>query len=71
MTLPSVSSQMLNDTIGYIRIESFEKDTANQFEKALAELEGEGLTSLVVDLRYNGGLSIPWYRFLTIFCRKV
>ena len=27
----------------------------NQFEKALAELEGEGLTSLVVDLRYNGG----------------
>lgn len=28
---------------------------ANQFEKALAELEGEGLTSLVVDLRYNGG----------------
>ncbi len=46
---------MLNDTIGYIRIESFEKDTANQFEKALAELEGEGLTSLVVDLRYNGG----------------
>lgn len=55
MTLPSVSSQMLNDTIGYIRIESFEKDTANQFEKALAELEGEGLASLVVDLRYNGG----------------
>ena len=55
VTLPSVSSQMLNDTIGYIRIESFEKDTANQFEKALAELEGEGLTSLVVDLRYNGG----------------
>ena len=28
---------------------------ANQFEKALAELEGEGLASLVVDLRYNGG----------------
>lgn len=55
VTLPSVSSQMLNDTIGYIRIESFEKDTANQFEKALAELEGEGLASLVVDLRYNGG----------------
>ena len=55
VTLPSISSQMLNDTIGYIRIESFEKDTANQFEKALAELEGEGLTSLVVDLRYNGG----------------
>ena len=38
VTLPSISSQMLNDTIGYIRIESFEKDTANQFEKALADL---------------------------------
>ena len=66
VTLPSVSSQMLGDNIGYIHIDSFETETADQFEKAvaeldsegmkaLAELEGEGLTSLVVDLRYNGG----------------
>lgn len=55
VTLPSVASEMLTDEIGYIRIESFESDTAAQFEQALAGLEGEGMHSLVVDLRYNGG----------------
>lgn len=55
VTLPSVASEMLTDEIGYIRIESFETDTAHQFETALAELEGLGMQSLVVDLRYNGG----------------
>lgn len=55
VTLPSVESQMLNEEIGYIQIQSFESDTALQFETALAELEAQGMKSLVVDLRYNGG----------------
>ena len=55
MTLPSIDSEMLTEEIGYIRIESFETDTATQFETALAELEEQGMQSLVVDLRYNGG----------------
>lgn len=55
VTLPSVESQMLNEEIGYIQIQSFETDTAAQFEAALAELEAQGMNSLVVDLRYNGG----------------
>ncbi|MCI5872638.1 MAG: S41 family peptidase [Clostridiales bacterium] len=55
VTLPSVDSEMLTEEIGYIRIESFETDTAHQFEQALTELEGAGMQSLVVDLRYNGG----------------
>lgn len=55
VTLPSVDSEMLTETIGYIRIEAFEEDTAIQFEKALEELENAGMQSLVVDLRYNGG----------------
>lgn len=55
VTLPSVASEMLTEEIGYIRIESFEKETATQFETALAGLEGQGMKSLVVDLRYNGG----------------
>lgn len=55
VTLPSVVSEMLTDTIGYIRIESFETDTAHQFEEALLALDGMGMQSLVVDLRYNGG----------------
>lgn len=55
VTLPSVASEMLNEKIGYIRIESFETDTATQFETALANLTDQGMKSLVVDLRYNGG----------------
>lgn len=55
VTLPSVDSEMLTDEIGYIRIESFEKETATQFETALADLTNQGMHSLVVDLRYNGG----------------
>lgn len=55
VVLPSVASEMLTEEIGYIRIESFEEDTATQFEMAMAELETQGMQSLVVDLRYNGG----------------
>ncbi len=55
VTLPSVASEMLTEEIGYIRIESFETDTAAQFETALAQLENSGMHSLVIDLRYNGG----------------
>lgn len=55
VTLPSVDSEMLTDEIGYIRIESFENETATQFETALADLENQGMHALVVDLRYNGG----------------
>lgn len=55
VTLPSVSSELLQNGTGYIRIESFEEDTAKQFETELAKLEGSGIRSLIVDLRYNGG----------------
>lgn len=55
ITLPSVSHKLLEDNIGYIGIESFERETAAQFEEALEELKGQGVQSLIVDLRYNGG----------------
>jgi carboxyl-terminal processing protease len=46
---------MFEDGIGYIYIDSFEKDTANQFETAVASLEEQGMQALIIDLRYNGG----------------
>lgn len=55
ITLPSVSHEMLEDQIGYIAIESFETETALQFETALQDLESQGMQSLIIDLRYNGG----------------
>jgi carboxyl-terminal processing protease len=55
VTLPSVSYEMLEDGIGYIYIDSFEKDTAAQFENAVAALEEQGMQAMIVDLRNNGG----------------
>lgn len=50
-----VTSQVLDNNIGYIYISSFEGNTKNQFEKAYDELEKNGITSLIIDIRNNGG----------------
>lgn len=55
VTLPSISSEMLDDGIGYIHIDSFETETGAQFEQAVAELEKEEMKALILDVRYNGG----------------
>lgn len=53
--LPSVSSQMLANNIGYIQISEFQSKTAEQFENALSSLQDQGAESLIVDVRGNGG----------------
>ncbi len=55
ITLPSVSHKMLQDGIGYIHIDSFESETATQFEEAVSDLEKQGMEALVLDVRYNPG----------------
>ncbi|MBR3053404.1 MAG: S41 family peptidase [Firmicutes bacterium] len=51
----NVESASLTDEIGYIRIKSFGTETADLFDKALSELESEGKTGVVIDLRGNPG----------------
>src|SRR5262245_34963563 len=41
--------------IGYIRVVNFAQDTADELEKRLTELEGQGIKGLILDLRYNPG----------------
>ena len=53
--LPSVSSKMLEDNMGYIQITEFQKGTAKQFKKALTKLEKDGMKGLIVDVRSNPG----------------
>lgn len=53
--VPTVTYQMLEDKIGYIEITEFGEVTANQFEEAVADLQDQGMTSLMVDLRDNPG----------------
>ena len=46
---------MLNQEVGYIRLNTFSQKTAAQVEKALQDLEVQGMKQLVLDLRGNGG----------------
>ncbi|MBQ3474753.1 MAG: S41 family peptidase [Bacilli bacterium] len=55
VTLLSVSSEMLDDNVGYISISLFGSLTNSQFEKALKDLEEKGIKSLIIDLRDNSG----------------
>lgn len=55
ITLPSVSHKMFEDGIGYVHIDSFETETAAQFEEAVKDLEDQGMKALIIDVRYNLG----------------
>lgn len=50
-----ITIEMLEDNIGYLKLPSFDEDTAKDFEEKVKELESEGAKSLIIDLRNNGG----------------
>lgn len=41
--------------IGYVRITRFSENTTSELDKALGDLEGQGIGKLIVDLRWNPG----------------
>ncbi len=51
----NVSSQVLDNNIGYIYIQSFEGNVYEQFKEQYENLKKAGITSLIVDVRNNGG----------------
>ncbi len=53
--IPVVTTQMLSEGIGYLALSGFTSDSANEVKRQLAKLEENALTSLVFDLRDNGG----------------
>ena len=53
--ISTVEHRMLDGNIGYISIASFDDVTVNQFLTALEDLENQGETALIIDLRNNGG----------------
>jgi carboxyl-terminal processing protease len=46
---------MLNGTTGFITIKDFGETTSEEFERAVRTLKGQGMKSLILDLRFNGG----------------
>ena len=49
------ASYMVNDKTGYVCIQNFGEQTYNEFIVALADLNMQGMKSLIVDLRGNRG----------------
>ena len=64
INIDTVSSKILDNNIGYIRITQFNsknpfiedaKDTYNEFTEQLSNLQSQNITSLIIDLRNNPG----------------
>lgn len=54
-TATTVDSALLQDSVGYIKIWQFDGTTPSELDYALRSLTASGATSLVFDLRDNGG----------------
>lgn len=62
---------MLDESIGYIRLTRFSKNSSPEVEKAINSLLGNDLTSIVLDLRDNpGGLLNSAVSILDMFIKK-
>jgi carboxyl-terminal processing protease len=70
--LPDVPySGMLKNKVGYIKLNSFTQSASPDVKKAFSELKDQGMTSLVLDLRGNGGgLLIEAVRIVNMFVKK-
>ena len=50
-----VEGKVLENKIGYIEFSSFDEGTAEDFKAKFEELQKQGIESLIIDLRNNGG----------------
>jgi carboxyl-terminal processing protease len=48
-------SGILKDGVGYVKLTSFTQTASSEVRKSIEQLKSEGMTSLVLDLRGNGG----------------
>ena len=49
------ASYMVDDEVGYIKVNRFAKNTINEFKDGLAKLKEQNMKHLVIDLTGNGG----------------
>lgn len=55
VNLKSVSSEIINDEYGYIKIDIFALNTYEQFKSALDKITSSNIKGLIIDLRGNPG----------------
>ena len=53
--VPTVNTRLLDDNIGYLQITEFDDVTYDQFVEGMAELRGNDIKGLIIDLRSNPG----------------
>ena len=53
--LNPVKAEVLQNSIGYISFKSFDEGTADEFKAKYEEIQKQGIKSLIIDLRNNGG----------------
>jgi len=53
--VPTIEYEMLDNKIGYIYVSEFDEVTAEQFRKAVNDLDSKGQVGLIVDVRDNPG----------------
>ena len=77
----SISYELREDGIGYMKVASFDEDTAKEAKLAKLALINKGAKSLIIDLRDNGGgyiqsaidmadLFLPTDKYITHFERR-
>ena len=55
ITTNPITTKLLDNNIGYVKVPSFDEDTSNGFKEKVKELENQGAKKLIIDLRNNGG----------------
>ena len=55
ITTTPVIAEKLDNNIGYLEVTSFDENTAENFKSKYEELKAQGIDSLIIDLRNNGG----------------
>lgn len=67
--VPSIlESKILGDSIGYVRISQFQERTAAELSQSLTDLEAQGMSALILDLRDNpGGLLVSAVEVADLF----
>ncbi len=53
--VPVVESNLYEGNVGYVQLLSFNQLATEQLEQSIEQLLADGATSLIFDLRYNGG----------------
>lgn len=55
ITTNPITTKIFDNNIGYLKLPSFDDDTANGFKDKVNELQKQGAKKLIIDLRNNGG----------------